>query len=369
MSKASSSSSSIRVAVTQAEPVWFDLAGAVAKTCQLIKEAADNKAQLIAFPEVWIPGYPLWIWSRPLDFDLNVKYIQNSLRLDSPEMDTLRACARQHGIAVSLGFSENDDDSVYIAQALIGADGAIHAHRRKMKPTHMERTVFGDASAQCLRTVASLPLSASPAAPALASHQLLRVSQLSCWEHLQPLLKFHTMAQRAQLHVAAWPSLSPHSGRDGPDLWSMSAEGCRALARTYAVEASVFVLHSTAVLTERAVTANATAGAPLMGAPGGGSSAVFGPDGRLLTDDLDERAEGVLYADVDLAEITRIKMFAHATGHYSRPDLLWLATDGAVKALVREMGTGSGPRESTTGRGLVVVGDEEEKKEEEKKKQ
>lgn len=57
-----SAPSTTRVAVTQAEPVWFDLPGAVTKTCALIKEAADNKAQLIAFPEVWIPGYPNWIW-------------------------------------------------------------------------------------------------------------------------------------------------------------------------------------------------------------------------------------------------------------------------------------------------------------------
>lgn len=323
-------SSTVRVAVTQAEPVWLDLAGAVAKTCKLIQEAAENKAQLIAFPEVWIPGYPAWIWSRPLDFDLNVKYIKNSLRLHSPEMDTLRACARHHGIAVSLGFSENDDDSLYIAQALLGADGDIKVHRRKMKPTHMERTVFGDASAQCLASVATLP------------HLLggggggggVRVGQLSCWEHIQPLLKFHTIAQREQIHVAAWPSLSPHSGT-GPDLWSMSAEGCQSLARTYAAEATAFVLHCTAVLTDKAVTANGTAGAPLMGAPGGGSSAVFGPDGRKLTEDLDDQAEGILYADLDLDEITRIKMLAHCTGHYSRPDLLWLSADKEVKVLVK----------------------------------
>jgi nitrilase len=52
----------IRVAVTQAEPVWLDLAGAVVKTCQLIAEAAEQGAQLIAFPECWIPGYPIYIW-------------------------------------------------------------------------------------------------------------------------------------------------------------------------------------------------------------------------------------------------------------------------------------------------------------------
>lgn len=52
----------IRVAVTQAEPGWFDLAGAVKKTCDLITEAAANGAELVVFPECWIPGYPCWIW-------------------------------------------------------------------------------------------------------------------------------------------------------------------------------------------------------------------------------------------------------------------------------------------------------------------
>lgn len=56
------SSSKVHVAVTQAEPVWLDLQGAVEKTCKLIREAAANKAQLIAFPECFIPGYPAWIW-------------------------------------------------------------------------------------------------------------------------------------------------------------------------------------------------------------------------------------------------------------------------------------------------------------------
>ncbi|POS76590.1 hypothetical protein DHEL01_v205014 [Diaporthe helianthi] len=190
------SSSQVHIAVTQAEPVWFDLHGAVAKTCRLIREAAENKAQLVAFPECFIPGYPAWIWNRPVDFDINVKYIKNSLRLTSPEMDTIKACARENGVAVSLGFSENDDDSLYIAQVLIGADGEVKVHRRKMKPTYMERTIFGDATAaggggsgSCLVSVAQLPFA--------------RVGQLSCWEHIQPLLKFNTISQREQIHVAA----------------------------------------------------------------------------------------------------------------------------------------------------------------------
>ncbi|PYI00026.1 carbon-nitrogen hydrolase [Aspergillus ellipticus CBS 707.79] len=300
------SASNVRVAVTQAEPAWLDLNEGVAKTCELIAEAAQNNAVLIAFPECWIPGYPCWIWSRLLDAELNVRYIKNSLRLDSPEMKRIRLCAQTMGIAVSLGFSENDNNSIYIAQVLIGPDGEIKSHRRKMKPTHMERTIFGDASGECFSSVAQLPFA--------------RVGALSCWEHIQPLLKFQTFSQGEDIHVSAWPSLTPHSGGD--------------LSQTYAIESQTFVLHCTALITAKGVTTMNTGGGALMSAPGGGSSAVFGPDGRKLTEPADSMTETVIYADLDMDQIVATKMFADGTGHYSRPDLMWLNVCKKVKKMV-----------------------------------
>lgn len=247
------------------------------KTCTLIVEAANNGAKLIVFPECWIPGYPCWIWTRLLDFDLNVRYIKNSLALSSAEMEVVRVCARENSISVCLGFSENDHGSLYIAQAIIGPDGEIKMHRRKMKPTHMERTVFGDASSHCLSEIADLPFG--------------RTGALACWEHIQPLLKFHTFAQKEQIHVAAWPSVTPHTG--GPDLWSMSAEGCQTLSRTYAIESQTYVLHTTALITEKGIKSMGTAGGALMSSPGGGSSAVFGPDGRRLTEPVEDTTETI----------------------------------------------------------------------------
>ena len=147
--------------------------------------------------------------SRSIDLNLSTLYIKNSLPKDSPKMDEIRNCARKNGITVALGFSENYKNSLYISQCTIGHDGEIKMHRRKIKPTHMERTVFGDGSGDCLRNVVDTPCG--------------RVGSLTCWEHTQPLLKYHTYLQREAIHIASWPPVFDYGGE--PDLWSMSTEG------------------------------------------------------------------------------------------------------------------------------------------------
>ncbi|KAI1397449.1 aliphatic nitrilase [Hypoxylon fuscum] len=309
----------VRVAVTQAEPVWLDLEATVDKTCRLIVEAAENGAELISFPECWIPGYPAWIWSRPVDFDLTCDYIRNSLDINSPLLKKICTCAATHNIIVVLGFSENRHNSLYISQATISSNGEILTARTKIKATHMERTIFGDADADCLNSVVDTDIG--------------RVGALSCWEHIQPLLKYHTYLQREQIHVAAWPPLFQHDG--GDELWSMSRQGTRAIASTYAVESQSYVLHTTAVISQGGIDRMKTQASAIMGIPGGGSSAVFGPDGRQITADLPETEEGILYADLDLENILKAKAFVDVCGHYSRPDLLWLGADNKSKAHLR----------------------------------
>lgn len=52
----------VKVAAVQAEPGWNDLQASVDKTITLIEDAGKKGANVLGFPEVFIPGYPWSIW-------------------------------------------------------------------------------------------------------------------------------------------------------------------------------------------------------------------------------------------------------------------------------------------------------------------
>ncbi|KAK8147026.1 hypothetical protein G3M48_002278 [Beauveria asiatica] len=331
----SSTSSKVIVAVTQAEPVWLDLDATVDKTCALITEAAKNGAKILAFPEAWIPV-------TQLGFELTTRYTQNSLKLDSPQAAKIKQCAAENGIVVVLGFSENVNGSLYISQAIIDADGEVRLARNKMKATHMERTIFGDSFGDCLDSVTDTEVG--------------RVGALNCWEHLQPLLKYHLYSQKEQIHVASWlpvhkdvpegalESMSHKGNERSSSVQQLALEklmrnwvGISAIAQVYAIESQSFVLHSTTVITQPGLDLMGITRGPLMSTPGGGNSAVFGPDGSKLSVDIPEDEEGIVYATIDLDDVLKARAFIDTCGHYSRPDLLWLGVDKEIKRHVRDL--------------------------------
>ncbi|KAI6753990.1 hypothetical protein HG530_013166 [Fusarium avenaceum] len=323
-------SAPIRVAVTQAEPVYLDLAASIEKACGLIAEAAQNGAKLIAFPECWVPGYPAWIWARPVDLELQTRYIYNSLSIESEVMELVKAAAKENSIAVVLGFSEKTTShSVYISQAIISPQGNVLLHRRKIKPTHMERTVFGDGTGADVNNVVEVDFG--------PEHGKIKVGCLACWEHTQPLLKYHSISQGETIHISMWPPVDPSTGVDHAGFWSMTADGAQNLSQTYAIESTTYVLHCTAVCADKGIDVLKTKEGLLCREPGGGHSCVIGPDGRRLTEPVgDGKAdtEGILYADLDLTKIVTTRAFLDIVGHYSRPDLLWLGVDRQPKECV-----------------------------------
>ena len=292
------------VAAVQAEPAWLDLEGSIAKTECLIEEAATAGASLVAFPEVWIPGYPhfLWLGTVASQMPYIARYHESSITADGSEMARIRDAARRHSITVVLGYSERDAGTLYISQIAIGPEGEVLFHRRKVKPTHVERALYGEGDGSDL-TVVDSPLG--------------RLGALSCAEHVQPLSKYAMYAQNEQVHVASWPCFGLYRGT----AWALGPEINLAATQVYAFEGGTFVIAATQVISAAGVDIFATTDeqrALLL--PGGGFSRIFGPDGSQISTDLDENEEGLVLAEVDLASIALAKNAFDPAGHYSRPD-------------------------------------------------
>ncbi|MFI6369255.1 carbon-nitrogen hydrolase family protein [Nocardia sp. NPDC050630] len=316
-----------RVAAVQAEPVWLDADATVEKTIGLIEDAAAQNIALLAFPETWVPGYPLFLWLGSVAGQMSyiARYHANSLTVDGRHLAAIRQAAHRTGVTVALGYSEKDRGSLYMAQTLIAPDGTIYLHRRKLKPTHVERSLFGESDGSHLKVV-DTPLG--------------RLGALNCWEHLQPLSKYAMYAQGEQVHIAAWPAFGLYKGI----AYALGAEANMAATQTYALEGGCFVLAPTQVLSERGIEIFAsTDDQRALLSAGGGSSRIFGPDGTPLGEPLHEGAEGFIVADIDLALIDLAKNAADPAGHYARSDSTRLLHDDRPQTPVVRPGEVVGP--------------------------
>ena len=339
----------VKVACVQASPKFLDLDAGIDKTIALIDEAARNGAELIAFPETWLPGYPwfLWLDSPAWGMQFLRKYHENSLILESDEARRISDAAREAGIHVVLGYSEREAGSLYIGQWFINDRGETIGTRRKLKPTHVERTLFGESDGSSL-TVFDTDLG--------------RVGALACWEHLQPLSKYALYAQHEQIHVAAWPSFSLYRAATsalGPDVNV-------AASRVYAAEGQCFVLAPCGVVSEEMIAMlcgdDAQKNALLQA--GGGHARIFGPDGGDLATPLGEHEDGLLYAVLEAAAITYAKAAADPVGHYARPDVVRLMLNKTANKTVVDFThpTDAPPETSATGAPVGQVSTDHEER-------
>ena len=310
-----------RVAAVQAAPVFMDLSATVQKTIDLIRKAAEAGAKLVAFPECWIPGYPFYIWLGAPAWWMKFvqRYHANALELDSAETEAICAAARQYKIMVALGYTERAGGSLYISQLLIDADGGLVSHRRKLKPTHMERTVFGEGGGADL---------------AVHDTRLGRIGMLCCWEHLQPLNRFALYSMNEQVHVAAWPSFSVYEGI----AHALGATVNNAASLMYAVEGQCYVVAPCAVITPDIVdTVCETDDQRQLIKAGGGYARIYAPDGQSIGTSLADTEEGLVLADIDLGLIPLAKAVADPAGHYARPDVTRLLLNRSSPSPVEYM--------------------------------
>jgi nitrilase len=294
---------SVRVACVQAEPAILDRERTLDKLERLTAEAAAEGAQLIVFPETFVPAYPSSAWARALagwaDPRAKAAYAllaRESVAVPGPAADRLGAIAREHGVWLVTGVNETDPErpgTLYNALLYHAPDGSLALHHRKLVPTNHERLVWGQGDGGGLRALAT-PLG--------------RIGGLICWENYMPLARFALYESGVEIYVA--------STADDGDAWQATLVHIARESRAFVVAPSHF--QRAASYPDDFPLRDELEGRDVLGR---GGSAILAPDGSYLAGPLYDE-EGVLYAELDLARVLEERQRFDPAGHYHRPDVL-----------------------------------------------
>lgn len=283
-------------------------AEALERTRQLAREASAQGARLVAFPETWLPGYPIWldvcrdvaIWDHAPVKQLFARYAESSIDVTggSAEMRDLASIARESAAILVVGVSERvthgpGSGTLYNALLTFGPDGSLLNHHRKLMPTFSERMVWGLGDANGLRAVDTA---------------VGRVGGLICWEHWMPLARQALHDAGVQIHVAAWPT---------------AHERNQVASRHLAFEGRCFVLVAGSVMRASSLPLEVAAHPDIVTSQDQwvlrGGSAIIGPDGMYVKEPCFD-APCTVVADLDLQRIREESMTLDVSGHYARPD-------------------------------------------------
>jgi len=310
-----------KVAAAHIAPVFLDLAATVEKACAVIKEAARNGAQLIAFPETYIPAFPVWCAVRaPIyNHEFFRKLAANTVLVPGPELARIAETARKCGVFVSLGFNEGTKASVgciWNSNVLIGDDGRILNHHRKLVPTFFEKLIWANGDGAGLR---------------VCETRLGRIGMLICGENTNPLARYTLMAQGEQVHISTYPPVWPTKDPKGGGNYNL-ANAIRIRAGAHSFEAKAFNIVVSAFM-DAAMHDALADGEPevarILEASPRGVSMVIGPTGDVIGD-VPSDSEGVLYANIDLNECVEPKQFHDVVGYYNRFDIFKLTVNRAA---------------------------------------
>ena len=301
-----------KVAAIQAAAVLLDREASTDKACRLIAEAAGRGAVLAAFSENWLHGYGGYGWS-PIDgpewWDFAARFNEEAVEIPSATTDRLCRAAREHDIDVVIGVVERDAvprGTLYCTALVIGREGAILGRHRKLKPTGAERVEWGEnATGESVRVY---------------DRGYAKISALNCWEHFMMLPSYALMAQGTQVHVALWPGREPKETPTAPEaMWPRQ----HLMSRAFASAGACYVLCVGGRRGEEDIPETARKWMPTFT----GDSVIIDPRGEIIEGPLHDE-EGILVAEVDLAQVRAAKTIVDNAGHYSRPDIFELRVDG-----------------------------------------
>lgn len=291
--------STVKVAVVQAAPVLFDRERTVGKACQLIQEAAQAGAQVILFPESFIPAYPrgfsfgMVVGSRsPAGRELWQRYWEQSVDIPSPTTKRLGQAAKTANTYVIMGITEQDGGTLYCTLLYFAPTGKLVGIHRKLKPTGSERLIWGEGDASTLTVIDS---------------KYGKIGGLICWENYMPLARVAMYEKGTELYLA--PTAD-------------SRESWQATMQHIALEGRCFVLGCNQYVTKSMYPTDLPMLEELADQPEEmcrGGSVIISPLGEVLAGPLYGQ-EGILYAELDREELIRSKVDFDVVGHYARPD-------------------------------------------------
>jgi predicted amidohydrolase len=321
----------IKVAIVQHPPVFMNLEESLIRAREYIREVSANGAEVIAFGETWLSGYPIWFdfapeaarWNHPGMNELFQLFYKNSIALDSEHIKTLINEAVDAGAYVIMGANERDGNTIYNTMVYIDPVNKNLKHHRKLIPTYTERLVWGRGDGSTLETVKT---------------DFGNLGGLICWEHWMPLARAAMHAQKEVIHIAQWPGVH---------------ELHQVCSRHYAFEGRCFVLACGTVLTRNDIiegveSLGIKSGAAydlLMSMPDkrsliDGGSTVIAPDISYVAGPVCGENE-IVYAELDLSRIVEASLTMDSAGHYARPDIFELKVNTARQVDV-SFGRGEG---------------------------
>ena len=316
------SQSEFTLAAIQAAPHFLDREASCEKACNLIVEAAQKDANLAAFGETWLPGYPFFLSSDlPVVQDAAAQYLESAVEIPSPITDRLCQAAGDAGIDVVIGVSEKDSNThgtVYCTLLFISSEGRILGRHRKLKPTGLERLAWGEGDGSSLRTY---------------RREYGRIGGLNCWEHVMMVPAYALISQGIQIHVASWP-FPPALERNGRG---------KILTQALAVQGACYVISVTGFMDLENVPEQYREIDVAFRTKSSIGSCIIAPNSEVLAEAPPDE-EAIITARGSLDFIRRAKIGRDISGHYSRPDVLHLEVN--QQKLDRSVFLGTDPPES-----------------------
>jgi nitrilase len=305
-----------KAAAVQASSVFLNVDATVDKSIAIIKEAAGNGASLVAFPEVFVAGYPYWNWiMTPVQGSKWYEQLYvNSITVPGPEVDRICEAAKENNIHIVIGVNERGQSygELYNTNLIIDNKGNLVGKHRKLVPTWAEKLTWTGGDGSSLKVY---------------NTEIGPIGTLACGENTNTLARFTLLSQGELIHIANYISLPV-----APPDYNM-AEAIKIRAAAHSFEGKLFTIVSCSTITKEIIDAmkeDVPNAEELLTRKNSAFSGVIGPNGAVIGEPLIDE-EGIVYADIDLSKCIQPKQMHDILGHYNRFDIFDLRVNTAPR--------------------------------------